>query len=474
LFAINHRLWYYIVLDNQEISVAGTERPRIVGRTARVRKCPKKRGKLAWTPVPCERLADERTTGIPALPFEDDQSFREIAESLSEVFWLGSVDWTQIFYVSPAYEKTLGTPCERLFQKPDSWMDHVYEPDRELVEEEFRKRVEDKDLENLQFPDFRIVRKGSIRWVSARAVPVRNPEGKIYRLAGVVEDITDRKEAELSRLAAHSMLDRIFQAIKDAVFVIDTNSYEIIACNTSVEKIFGYATNELIGRNSGVLYPSQGESVRFKEKLLAGLRMTSAFTAENCMRRKDGTLFSAEHTIAGIVNDDGCGTKLVAVIRDITGRKHAEESLRAKSKALEEYNTTLKVLLRQREEDKRELEQATAANVRDFVMPYVLKLKEGRLDDQGKISVALLEAHLREIMSPLSARAQMVTLTPKEMEVASLIKGGKTTKEMAGALGVSQRAIEFHRNQIRKRLGLTGKKSNLQSYLRSSTKPLDK
>ncbi len=157
-------------------------------------------------------------------------------------------------------------------------------------------------------------------------------------------------------------------------------------------------------------------------------------------------------------------------------RKRAEEALRkseaavkAQVRNLEEVNTALKVLLKRREEDKAELEEKVLSNVRSLVLPYVEALKHTRLDPKQQTYLGIVELHLDSIVSPFSAKlsSKYGGFTPKEIQVATLIKEGKTSKEIAELWNVSTRAIEFHRDNIRAKLGLKNKRANLRTSLLS-------
>jgi DNA-binding CsgD family transcriptional regulator len=100
-------------------------------------------------------------------------------------------------------------------------------------------------------------------------------------------------------------------------------------------------------------------------------------------------------------------------------------------------------------------------------MPYLEKLKRSRLAGDQRNFLEIMESHLREITSPFVHKIStcMLGLTPMEISVADLIRQGKSTKEIAELLRISERAAIFHRQGIRGKLGLTGKKLNLQTYL---------
>jgi signal transduction protein with GAF and PtsI domain/DNA-binding CsgD family transcriptional regulator len=147
--------------------------------------------------------------------------------------------------------------------------------------------------------------------------------------------------------------------------------------------------------------------------------------------------------------------------------KKREKELELNTKKQEEVNTALKVLLKQRDQDKTEIEEKVIFNVKELVLPYLEKLKAGKLSPQQKNYISVLESNLTEIISPFVHKlsSSYFNLTPKEIQVADLIKKGKTTKEIAHLLKSSNRVIDFHRNNLRKKFGLINKKTNLRSHL---------
>ena len=149
--------------------------------------------------------------------------------------------------------------------------------------------------------------------------------------------------------------------------------------------------------------------------------------------------------------------------------KKSQEELFEQKQSLEEANIALKVLLKQREEDKLELEKKVLSNVKDLVLPYVEKLKNSRLKPKDKTLVEIVETHLNDVISPLlqSFANAKILLTPQEMQVAGLVKAGKTSKEIADVLNISETTVNFHRKNLRVKFGLTNQRANLRSYLLS-------
>lgn len=152
----------------------------------------------------------------------------------------------------------------------------------------------------------------------------------------------------------------------------------------------------------------------------------------------------------------------VTHIQDITDRKRSELEL-------QQTNTALQVLLDHREKEKADQEQALLAGLEKLVLPYLRKMAGMRLDWEQKALLEIAVTNLESITSPLSARlASLETkLTPTELEVADLIRHGRTGDEIADILSVSPTTVAFHRRNIRRKLGLTGQKVNLRSHLLS-------
>ncbi len=153
----------------------------------------------------------------------------------------------------------------------------------------------------------------------------------------------------------------------------------------------------------------------------------------------------------------------------IVARMMAQEALRHNSELLEDTVTALKVLLRQRDEEKAEFEEGILNNLKLLVYPYLNRLKSGRLSPDQAECLLHLESRLEGITSQFVGRLSKANpdLTPTEIKVADLIRDGRTSKEIATLLNLSEGTIMFHRENIRKKLDLQHTRVNLASYLRS-------
>lgn len=159
-------------------------------------------------------------------------------------------------------------------------------------------------------------------------------------------------------------------------------------------------------------------------------------------------------------------TPLIQVQRSLARK---EGLLTKQAEKLEESNIALKVLLKHREDDRKHLEENMLGNVRELILPYVEKLLDSGLEGRELTMVEIIEERLKEIISPFLGRLSSLgkILTPQEIHVATMVREGRASKEIADVLMISVSGVDFHRKQIRKKLDLTGSGKNLRSYLLS-------
>lgn len=157
----------------------------------------------------------------------------------------------------------------------------------------------------------------------------------------------------------------------------------------------------------------------------------------------------------------------IMVVQEELQQKEAE--LLHQHERLEETNIALKVLLRQRDEDTTRIEETIYTNVNRLVLPYMERLLQGALTQKQRTLAEVVEENLREITAPFlrTLAGLKVMLTPQEIEVANMVRGGRSSKEIAEVLNLSVSGVDFHRKSLRRKLGLTNNPQNLRSYLMS-------
>ena len=273
-----------------------------------------------------------------AVSRESEERFRQIAESIDEVFWITPPDKNRMIYVSPAYEKIWGRPCAELYANPRHWLAAIHPDDRDrVIHAALRKQSEGAYDE-----EYRIVRPdGEERWIRDRAFPLRDDEGNIYRIVGLAEDITGRKavESEIRRLSeqlearvvertvqlhdanealrqADSRQRALLNAIPDVVFRIHRDGTYLDFSAPHGETFL--PPDRIIGSN--LMQSTIPESVRlgFKSAIERAIDTGAVTPLEYALPTEGG----ARQFEARIVRSGP--DEVVATIRDISERKTAE------------------------------------------------------------------------------------------------------------------------------------------------------
>ena len=157
----------------------------------------------------------------------------------------------------------------------------------------------------------------------------------------------------------------------------------------------------------------------------------------------------------------------IADISDLIEREKAGEILTRKRQELDEANIAFEVLLRKHAKEKVRLQENITLNITQMLLPLIHKLKQTRLTDLQESYLSHIVTTIREITSPFyrTLSGEYFGLTPMEIQVADLIRMGKSSKEIATLLDKSVRAIDFHRHNIRRKVGITNKKESLKKVL---------
>jgi DNA-binding response OmpR family regulator/DNA-binding CsgD family transcriptional regulator len=147
-------------------------------------------------------------------------------------------------------------------------------------------------------------------------------------------------------------------------------------------------------------------------------------------------------------------------------RDHLEAMVRQRTAELQEKSTALKVMLETREEISTNIQEKITANIHHQIFPMLEKLREPQSLPVQKRWVSMIQTRLMEMLSQFPQRLSSFTLTPAEIQIATLIKEGKSGKQIAGLLNVAEGTVNFHRNNIRKKLGLIHHSDSLKTYLK--------
>jgi PAS domain S-box-containing protein len=257
-----------------------------------------------------------------------EERFRLITEASSEVFWICSVDWSEMFYVSPGYERIWGRSVASLYRDPKSFLEAIHPDDVARV-------VADLDVRHVGRPfdlEYRVVRSdGSVRWVWDHGYPVREVGGDVARYVGVVQDITDRKRAETELAAVAERFRLMCRATKDGIWDWD------VVTNTAW---WSEAYVDLFGYDHSVVpsFETWAERIHLadRERVTASFRVAaesgrSEWTEEYRWVMPDGSI-RIVFDRAYLVHVDGRLVRIVGALMDVTQLRGLEAQLRQAQK----------------------------------------------------------------------------------------------------------------------------------------------
>jgi formate hydrogenlyase transcriptional activator len=250
---------------------------------------------------------------------EQQEQFHQMADNIQEIFWLIDAVTKQAIYVNRAFEQITGRTRASLQEAPLSYREIIHPDDRAHV----LGRLDEAQRTGKFDEEFRITRPdGDIRWVWTRGFPIRDAEGNIYRLAGVVQDVTERRNTQeaLSRFAA------IVESSDDAIISKDLNGI-ITSWNAGAQRIFGYTEAEVLGKPITTLIPP--EMATEENLILARLRAGEVIQHYETIRvTKTGNKVHVSLTVSPLKDSNGRVVGASKIARDITQQKRAEHALR--------------------------------------------------------------------------------------------------------------------------------------------------
>ncbi len=316
--------------------------------------------------VVCLRDIQQRRQAEAALR-ESEERFRQLTDNIEAMFWLIDAQTQDILYVSPAYEKIWGRSCQSLYADPHSWMAAMMPEDRENI---LGQICQTQSVE-LTPIEYRIMRPdGEIRWIGARTFPIINEEGAIARIAGIAEDITERKrQQEQLEKYRHRLVElvrertsqlktevsqrqqaqseiyfqaRLLDVVNHAIIATDLSGV-IIYWNRYAETLYGWSAKEALGQNIIDVMSIQQTSEE-ASKVFAQLREGKNWVGEFLVQHKNGRTFPVMVNNAPFRNQAGELIGIVGISYDISQQKRAEE-------ALKKANASLGIAVEERTKD---------------------------------------------------------------------------------------------------------------------------
>jgi DNA-binding CsgD family transcriptional regulator/PAS domain-containing protein len=366
-------------------------------------------------------------------------------------------------------DEMLGLPTGSFPRSIEGWLDRIHLDDHDATMEALSQSI----LGDAPFSCEYRLRRGDGTWatVTDQGVLLTGRSGRATNMLGAIRDVTRERAAQAVRREADELRRVLFGLPSPAMQVDASGAY--VDADDHALAFFRRTREEMLARNVADDFP---EAV--VRMIVAGDATEVGELEVPCDVR--GT---TQHLLLSIVPtriSGGRGCFLLGA--DITEQKamqealaRSERALRRQATILDERNAALKVLLEQREQDHRELEQRIISNVDQLIEPTLERLSRSLRHRPERLEIDALRANLREIVSPFGQRlaeggASGPALTRREREVAGLVRLGRTSAEIAEALHVSTAAVAFHRANLRRKLGIPKRGPRLATHLGSMSR----
>ncbi len=382
------------------------------------------------------------------------KQYIDILESITDGFISMDNNFV-VLYFNNAAEKMLGRNREDVIGK--NIFDAFPEAKGSLFEKKYSEALKTK--KQTSFETFFEVPPYT-NWYDVRVYPSKNGIS-VYFLV-----ITEQKQAAELLLESKLKYQNLVESTSDWVWEVDeAGRYTYVS--PRVKDLLGYEPEEIMHKTPFDLMPPE-EAKRIKEIFITAVTQQEPINSlENTNLHKDGHPVVLETSGVPIFDTQGkvCGYR--GIDRDITERKKMENKLLEETKKLEELNIALRVILRESEITKDELEKNFLSNIKGLLLPYLTELDSRIIDEDQQFLMDIIMANINEITSLFTRKLKLEIkdLTPKEIQVADLIKQGRTNKEIAKLLNITTSGVVHHRRNLRKKFNIKGKKINLRSHL---------
>lgn len=271
-----------------------------------------------------ETRVEQRTVELKSVNHElrvRDELFDQMADNISDAFWVRSPDLRELRYISPGFERIWGRSMESLHANPDAWRTFVLEEDRERVQAEFARVSSDKPSLDIAY---RIVRPdGEIRWIRARAFQVRGSSGELINLTGIATDITEQQRVT-SQLRESEERFRGYFELGLVGMAITSPTKGMLEVNDELCRMLGYEREALLRMNwTELTHPDDlaADLTQF-DRVMAG--EIDGYSLDKRFIRGDGETVDTRISAKCLRRAEGSIDYLVSMVEDITARKRAE------------------------------------------------------------------------------------------------------------------------------------------------------
>ncbi len=287
--------------------------------------------------------------------------------------------------------------------------------------------------------------------------------GKPAAVLVVARDVTDWQRLDQELRTSEKKYRILLEGVHVGIFQSTLEGRYLYANQTFLKLLEYESFAELEKKNSSIHYTDPSA----RKALIAKIRRSkNLYSFEMEFLTKTG------RTVTHLISVSLQGNIMTGAAVDVTERKRIEKDLLLKTIHLQETNMAIKVLLQQRQREVDEIRNNFLSNVRHLVEPYLKKLHSTSLSEDQRSILSVIDTNLDLIVSPFVGNLfnAHAGFTPKEVRVAALMRQEMAVKDIASVMNISASAVNLHRQNIRKKLKLTGKKVNLRTFLQSMAK----
>ncbi len=436
---------------------------------------------------------------------QNEQKFRVLAEQSPNMIFINRNG--RIVYANPMCEKTMGYSLPEFYSEEFNFLELIAPESLDAIRENYSRHMQEEDVPPAEYT--LKTKYGELIDVII-ATKLFSYENEIAIL-GVVTDITQNKKTEKALKIAKENLERrikerteeltiinkkmaleieqsqktelalrtsqarlrsIFDSSPDAITVTDTSA-NIVDCNLAALEQSRFATKqELCQKNALDLFVDE-DVPRAMRNIEITLQKGIIRNIEYTLLRKDGTRYPISASVSVVKDTRGQISGFVAITTDITERKKYEQALiesqsllHEQKKVLEQKNVTLGEIIARNEIEKLKIKEEITLNVRRVLLPILDRLAS---ESGSGLLLDLLRHQLERVTSTYGAKIseKSANLTSREIEICHMIKGGFSSRDISHLLHITSSTVDRHRKNIRRKLQLTNKKVNLETYLRS-------
>lgn len=300
--------------------------------------------------------------------------------SIDEVFFSVNMVTLKVIQISATCEKLYGYKQAEFVDNYMLWLDIIHPDDKYLITDEDQMLRKGEQVNN----QYRIIRKDNkIRWVETKITPTLDKDGNLIRVDGITRDITKRKKAESALHKSEEQYRQIVETAQEGIWMIDANSNTTFV-NKKMCDMLGYSQSEMMGKRLFDFMDEEGRKIA-EAGIQKRKRGDSSVTFDFKFITKTGSPLWTFLCDSTVYDDNGNYMGALAMVTDITKRKHDEELLQKSQRTLEINNQKL-------EQKNKELEQFAYVASHDLQEPL-------------KTTISFVDIFKQQYSGKLDARA---------------------------------------------------------------------